>query len=175
LLVRGTRPASEIAPEISWIVHDLDPEAVITDIEALSQVRENSLAPRRTTAIFLSIFAAVALAITASGISGLMALEVGERKHEIGIRMALGATPGRVMSSMMVRAIAIVVAGLGCGFAAAWIMSTLMSKLIYGIVPRDSLTFAASSALLVVIAIASSLLPLTRIAKLDTTVLLRAE
>jgi ABC-type antimicrobial peptide transport system permease subunit len=144
-------------------------------VQAVTQVRENSLAPRRTTAIFLSIFAILALAITASGISGLMALEVGERKHEIGIRMALGATPGRVMGSMMARVIAIVVGGLGCGFAAAWIMSASMSKLIYGIVPRDSVTFATSSALLVVIAITSSFIPLTRIAKLDPTVLLRAE
>ncbi len=175
LVVRGTRQASEIAPEVSWIVHDLDPQAVITDVQSLSTVRQNSLEPRRNTALFFSIFALVALAITASGISGLMALEVTERKHEIGIRMALGATPGRVMGSMMARVLAIIVAGLGCGFAAAWLMSASMSKLIYGIVPRDSVTFAVSSAVLVAIAVASSFIPLTRIAKLDPTVLLRAE
>ena len=175
LLVRGSRPSSEIAPEISWIVHDLDPDAVITDVQTLTEVRENSLAPRRNTALFFTIFAVLALAITASGISGLMALEVTERKHEIGIRIALGATPGRVMGSMMVRVLLIILAGLGCGFLAAWLMSAPMSRLVYGIVPRDSVTFAASSALLVLIALASSFLPLTRIAKLDPSVLLRAE
>ncbi len=175
LLVRGSRPTSEIAPEISWIVHDLDPDAVIADMQALTEVRENSLAPRRNTALFFTIFAALALAITASGISGLMALEVTERKHEIGIRIALGATPGRVMSSMMARVLAIIAAGLGCGFAAAWMMSVPMSKLIYGIVPRDSVTFATSSALLVLVGAFSSFLPLMRIAKLNPTVLLRAE
>jgi putative ABC transport system permease protein len=175
LLLRSTRPASEMAPEISWIVHDLDPDAVIADIQPLSQVREESLAPRRTTAIFLSVFAMLALAITASGISGLMALQVGERKHEIGIRMALGATPGRVMSSMMTQALAIILGGLGCGFAAAWLISTSMSKLIYGIVPRDAVTFTASSTLLVLIAIVASFVPLRRISKLDPTVLLKAE
>lgn len=175
LVMRGSRSASEMAPEVSWIVHDLDPDAVITDVQALSQVRQESLAPRRNTAIFLGVFALLAMAITASGISGLMALEVGERKHEIGIRMALGATPGRVMSSMMAQVFAIIIAGLGCGFAAAWLMSSSMSKLVYGIVPRDSLTFAASSTLLVVIAVAASFVPLLRIAKLDPTVLLRAE
>ena len=104
-------------------MHDLDPDAVITDVQALTQVREDSLAPRRNTALFFSIFAALALAITASGISGLMALEVAERKHEIGIRMALGATPGRVMVAMMARVLAIIVGGLGCGFGVAWLMS----------------------------------------------------
>jgi predicted permease len=175
LVVRGSRSASEMAPEISWIVHDLDPDAVIADVQALSQVREESLAPRRNTAIFLGVFAVLATGITASGISGLMALEVGERKHEIGIRMALGATPGRVISSMMAQVLAIIIAGLGCGFAAAWLMSSSMSKLVYGIVARDSLTFAASSTLLAVVAVTASFVPLMRIAKLDPTVLLRAE
>ena len=144
-VVRGSRTAQEIAPEISWIVHDLDPQAVITDVQALTEVREESLAPRRNIAIFFGIFAGLALAITASGVGGLMALEVVERKHEIGIRMALGATPGRVMSSMLGRVLLIIVAGLGCGFAVAWLMSATMSRLIYGILPRDPVTFAVSS------------------------------
>jgi putative ABC transport system permease protein len=175
LVVRGARPASALAPEISWIVHDLDPEAVIAEVQALAAVREDSLLPRRNTALFFSIFAVLALAITASGISGLMALEVTERKHEIGIRMALGATPRRVMGSMMARVCAIIAGGLGCGFGAAWLMSAPMSKLIYGVLPRDSTTFAASSLLLVLIAATSSFIPLTRIAKLDPTELLKAE
>jgi predicted permease len=175
LIVRGTRSAHEIAPEISWIVHDIDPEAVITDVQTLAQVRKDSLAPRRNTAVFFSIFASLALAITAIGISGLMSLEVTERRHEIGIRMALGATPGRVMSSMMGRAFLIIAAGLGFGFTMAWAMSATMSKLIYGILPRDSVTFAVSSLLLVTIAAASSFLPLTRIRGLDPTVLLKTE
>ncbi len=175
LVVRGSRTAQEIAPEISWIVHDLDPQAVITDVQALTEVREESLAPRRNIAIFFGIFAGLALAITASGVGGLMALEVVERKHEIGIRMALGATPGRVMSSMLGRVLVIIAGGLGCGFAVAWVMSATMSKLIYGILPRDPVTFAVSSVLLFMIAAASSFLPLTRISRLDPTVLLKAE
>ncbi len=175
LLVRSSRTAAQLAPEISWIVHDLDRNAVITDVQPLIQVRENSLAPRRSTAIFLSLFALLALGITASGISGLMSLEVGERKHEIGIRLALGATPRGLIGSMMGQILAIVVAGLGFGFAVAWMMSTSMSRLIYGVVPRDSLTFAASSALLVAVAMTSSFVPLTRIAKLDPTLLMKVE
>ena len=175
LVVRGSRPAHEIAPEISWIVHDLDPQAVITDVQTLTQVREESLSPRRNIAIFFSVFACLALLITASGVSGMMALEVTERKHEIGIRMALGATPGRVMTSMLSRIFVIIAAGLGCGFAVSWLMSATMSKLIYGIVPRDPVAFTVSSVVLLVIAAASSFVPLARIPRLDPTVLLRAE
>jgi len=175
LIVRGTRSPRELAPEVSWILHDLDPQGVITEVKALAEIREDSLAPRRNTALFFSIFAGLALAITASGISGLMTLEVAERKHEIGIRIALGATPQKVMSSMMARVLAIIVAGLGCGFGAAWLMAGPMAKLIYGIVPRDAVTFTAASAVLALVAIASSFLPLTRIAQLDPSVLLRAE
>jgi putative ABC transport system permease protein len=175
LLIRGSRPPGSIAPEISWIVHDLDPEAVITDVKALTQVREDSLVPRRSTALFFSIFACLALAITASGISGLMALEVSERRHEIGIRLALGATPGKLMSAMLGRLLAIIAVGMGCGFLVSWLMSGSMSKLVYGILPRDFATFAASSVLLTLVAGASSFIPLTRITKLDPTMLLRAE
>jgi ABC-type antimicrobial peptide transport system permease subunit len=105
----------------------------------------------------------------------MMALSVGERKHEIGVRLALGATPGAVIRSMMKQLLAIVAAGLGAGFAAAWAVSTSMSHLIFGVAPRDFVTFTASSALLVTVAVASSFVPLTRIAKLDPVVLLRAE
>jgi hypothetical protein len=79
------------------------------------------------------------------------------------------------MSSMMARVFAIIIAGLGCGFAIAWLISGSMSKLIFGILPRDAVTFAASSALLVLTAMAASFLPLTRISKLDPTVLLKVE
>jgi putative ABC transport system permease protein len=175
LVVRGSRAPRAIAPELSWIAHDLDPDVVIADVQALSEVRENSLGPRRNTALFFSVFAVVALAITATGISGLMALEVTERRHEIGVRLALGATPQRVIRSMMRRVIVIIAAGLGCGFLAAWTISAPMSNLIYGILPRDSVTFSGSSALLVLIGLVSSWLPLTRIARLDPTVLLKAE
>jgi putative ABC transport system permease protein len=141
----------------------------------MMQVRKEWLALRRTTAILLSVFAVIALCITASGISGMMALTVGERKHEIGVRLAVGATPSSVILSMMKQVMVLMTIGLGTGFGAAWLMSTSMSHVISGIAPRDAITFTVSSALLIAVAMASSFLPLTRIAKLDPVVLLRAE
>ncbi len=175
VLIRSSQNPQELREEVKWIVHDLDPDAVVTDVEQLMDVRADWLAPRRTTAVFLSIFAIVALCITASGIGGMMALSVGERKHEIGVRLALGATPGRVILAMMGQMLALTLAGLGSGFAIAWLMSASMSHVIFGIGPRDSVTFLASSGLLVVVAVAASFMPLMGVAKLDPVVLLRAE
>jgi putative ABC transport system permease protein len=174
-VLRSPQTSPELAQQLAWIVHDIDPHAVLADVAPLLQLRANSLSSRRTTALFLSIFAVVALCITASGIGGMMALSVGERKHEIGVRLALGATPGTVIRSMMGQVFALIVLGLGTGFAAAWLMSTSMSHVIFGVGPRDSTTFVASLALLVAVAAASSFVPLTRIARLDPVVLLRTE
>jgi putative ABC transport system permease protein len=175
LVIRSAQTSPELAQQVRWIVHDIDPDAVMADLAPLVELRTNSLAPRRTTALFLGIFAVIALCITASGIGGMMALSVGERKHEIGVRLALGATPGTVIRSMMRQAFVLILLGLGAGFGAAWLMSASMSHVIFGVGPRDSVTFALSLALLVVVALVSSFAPLTRIARLDPVVLLRAE
>ena len=175
VVIRSSQTSPELGEQLRWIAHDIDPNAVVADVRPMMQVRQEWLASRRTTAMFLSVFAVVALCITASGISGMMALAVGERKHEIGVRLALGATPGTVILSMMKQVLVLMTVGLGVGFGVAWVMSTSMSHLIAGIAPRDAVTFAVSSALLIAVTTASSFVPLTRIARLDPVVLLRAE
>ena len=175
VVIRSSQTSPELGEQLRWIAHDIDPNAVVADVRPMMQVRKDWLASRRTTAMFLGIFAVVALCITASGISGMMALAVGERKHEIGVRLALGATPGTVILSMMKQVLVLMTAGLGVGFGAAWLMSTSMSHVIAGIAPRDTVTFAISSALLIAVTTASSFVPLTRIGQLDPVVLLRAE
>ncbi len=175
VVIRSSQTSPELGEQLRWIAHDIDPNAVVTDVQPMMQVRQDWLASRRTTAMFLSVFAVVALCITASGISGMMALAVGERKHEIGVRLALGATPGTVIRSMMQQVLVLMTLGLGAGFGASWVMSTSMSHIIYGVAPRDAVTFAISSVLLIAVTAASSFVPLTRIARLDPVVLLRAE
>jgi putative ABC transport system permease protein len=175
LVVRSSQPSPELSQQIAWIAHDIDPNAVVADVQPMAQIRSEWLEPRRTTAIFLSVFAVVALCITASGISGMMAVAVGERKHEIGVRLALGATPSIVIRSMMKQVLTVTAIGLAAGFGAAWAMATFMSSVISGITPRDGITFAASSALLLAVAISSGFVPLKQIARLDPVVLLKTE
>jgi len=175
VVIRSSRITPELGQQLKWIAHDIDPNAVVADMRPMIDVRKEWLASRRTTAMFLTIFAVIAMCITASGISGMMALTVGERKHEIGVRLALGATPGSVILSMMKQVLSLMILGLGAGFCAAWMMSTSMSHIISGIAPRDLMTYAVSSALLIAVTAASALIPLSRIAKLDPVMLLRAE
>ena len=175
VVIRSSRISPELGEQIRWIAHDIDPQAVVEDVRPMIEVRQEWLASRRTTAIFLGVFAVIALCITASGISGMMALSVGERKHEIGVRLAMGATPGSVILSMMKQLLASMTVGLGAGFCAAWMMSASMSHIISGIAPRDAMTYVISSTLLITVAMASAFLPLIRVTKLDPVALLRAE
>jgi len=175
LAIRSPQTSPELEAQLRWIAHDIDPNSVVADVRPLIAVRQDWLALRRMTAMLLSAFAVIALCITASGISGMMALTVGERRHEIGVRLAVGATPGSVILSMMKQSLALTTIGLGIGFCAAWFMSTSMSHIISGIATRDTITFMFSSGLLIAVASISSFVPLTRIAKLDPVVLLRAE
>jgi putative ABC transport system permease protein len=175
LVIRSPQTSPELGAQLRWIAHDIDPRAVVADVRPMIQVRKEWLALRRTTAMLLSAFAVIALCITASGIGGMMALTVGERKHEIGVRLAVGATPASVILSLMKQVLVLLTIGLGTGFVAAWLMSTSMSHVISGVSPRDAITFTVSSALLIAVAAVSSFVPLTRIAKLDPVVLLRAE
>jgi putative ABC transport system permease protein len=175
LVVRSSQPSPELSQQIAWIAHDIDPNAVVADVQPMTQLRSDWLEPRRTTAIFLSVFAVVALCITASGISGMMAVAVGERKHEIGVRLALGATPSTVIRSMMKQVLTVTTIGLAAGFVAAWAMSRFMASVISGVTPRDGITFAASAALLLAVAMASGFVPLKQIARLDPVVLLKTE
>ena len=175
IAVRTSQALQELSQQLVWIAHDIDPKVVVADVQPMIQVRENWLASRRTTAMFLTVFAVVALCITASGISGLMALAVGERKHEIGVRLALGATPSLVIRSMLRQVLVLTLFGLAAGSAVAWEGASSMSAVVAGVAPRDAVTFGISSALLIAVAIASSFVPLMRIAKLDPVVLLATE
>jgi predicted permease len=175
IAVRTSQPLQELSQQLAWIAHDIDPNVVVADVQPMMQVRDSWLASRRTTAMFLTVFAVVALCITASGISGLMALAVGERKHEIGVRLALGATPSLLIRSMMRQVLMLTVLGLATGFAVAWEVANSMSAVVSGIPPRDAVTFGVSSGLLIAVAIASSIVPLKRIAKFDPVVLLAVE
>ena len=175
VVIRTSRLTPELGEQLKWIAHDIDPNAVVAAVRPMADVRRDWLQSRRTTAIFLGVFAVMALLITASGITAMMALSVGERKHEIGIRLAMGATPGSVIFAMMKQVLGLVVLGLSGGFIAAWMMSASMSRILSGIAPRDGMTYLASSALLLAVALASAILPLIRIADLDPVVLLKAE
>src|SRR5262249_19507051 len=123
----------------------------------------------------LGTFAGLALLLAVVGIYGVVAYSVGQRTHEFGIRMALGAQPRQVLAMVVGQGLKTLAAGLGLGLAAAFALTRLMASLLYGIRPSDALTFALMAAILSVVAMLATYLPARRAAAVDPMVALRCE
>jgi predicted permease len=156
-------------------VHQVDPETAIDQVKTLQQVRDDAVASPRLTAWLLGLFAGLALIITASGISGVMALSVTQRTREIGIRMALGATRGRVLAMVMRQGITLVLLGLIGGIIGAFILNRLMATLLFDTPAADPMTFVVVSFLLIIIAGAACLIPALRATNINPILALRNE
>jgi len=121
------------------------------------------------------LFAFVALAITATGLSGLIAYSVSQRTHEIGIRIALGARPQTVVGMVLRQGLTPVAIGLGFGLVGALGLSQLVSGLLFGVEPTDPLCFVGSGLVLVAVAVAACLVPARRAVAIEPVLALRAE
>jgi predicted permease len=173
VLVRTRVEPTQLASLVGRAVHELDPEQPVDRIRTLAEVRRDSVASPRLTAMLLGIFALVALLITAAGIGGVLALSVSQRTVEIGVRMAMGAERGAVMRMILGQGLGLVLAGLALGLLGATLLSRLIERLLFGVPPTDPLTYAAVAILLLAVAAAACLLPARRAASVDPLVALR--
>ncbi|MEO8190119.1 MAG: ABC transporter permease [Acidobacteriota bacterium] len=148
-------------------IHGMDPDQPVDHFRTLEQVRTNSLASPRLTALLLSLFAVLALVITATGITGVLAFSVSQRFHEFGIRMALGAAPASVLRMVLRQGMSLVGVGLGLGLAVALVSARLLSGLLFGVRPTDPLTFAAVAFVLLAVAAAACFFPARRATAAD--------
>ena len=145
------------------------------DARPLAQATSISLLPIRLAAGFLGGLGLLVLALAAVGLYGVLSFLVRLRTKEIGIRMALGADRGRVLRAILGDAMRWMAWGLGAGLIAASLLTPLAASLLYGIEPRDALTFAGASLLLVAVAAAASALPALRASRIDPLTALRIE
>ncbi len=153
----------------------VDPEQPVYDVKTLDQRVADAASGTRFNATLLGFFGFVALALAAVGVYGVIAYSVAERTHEIGIRVALGASRVDVARMVMSQGLAMTAAGLLFGLAGAWLVTRYMTTLLYGIAPRDPATFGAAAAMLAVVALAASYLPARRAMRVDPMVALRHE
>jgi putative ABC transport system permease protein len=143
-----------------------------TTLETL--LAENVAAPRFRT-LLLGIFAGLAVCLAVAGVYGVMAYVVGQRSNEIGLRMALGASPGKVMGLVLGQGLALAGIGLAIGLAGAVVATRLLTKMLFEVKPGDPMTYAGVVVLLAVVALAASYIPARRATKVDPLVALRQE
>ena len=173
ILLRSTVDAGVLAKRATAAVHGIDPEMPVDAVRTLLEIRLNSLAPRRLTASLLALFALLALMIAATGIGGVLAFSVSQRTREIGVRLALGAQRGQVLSMVLRQGGLMVGVGLLLGTVGAVWLARFMEGLVFGIGPRDPLTLAAVCLTLAAVGVIASLGPARRATTVDPVVALR--
>jgi putative ABC transport system permease protein len=175
LLVRTAEDPATVFKRLRSKIYEVDPETAITDELTLEQVKDESLASQRLTTILLALFAGLAIVITASGIAGVMALSVSQRTHELGVRMALGASQLDILRMVLGQGMALVVIGLVVGIAGALAVTKLMAKLLFAITPTDPATFLSVAIVLITIAAMAALIPASRVTSIDPMTALKSE
>jgi len=170
----GGDPASLAGP-VRDVVRAIDPELPIFRMKTMRARVDESLARRRFLTTLLSLFAGVAAVLAVIGIYGVISYLVSQGTRELGIRIALGATPGAIRGHVLRHGLVVGAAGVGAGLGAALGLTRVLGSLLFGIEPTDPATFAAIAAALLAVALAASAVPARRAARTDPVVALRSE
>jgi predicted permease len=174
-VVRGSGPQSAIAAAMRTGVASVDPLLPFADFQTMDEIRDRAFGLQRLESVLLGALAGLALLLSAVGIFGLIAQTVVERTREFGIRLALGASVGRTISSAARPGILLSAAGIAIGFVLARLAGRLFQALIYHVEATDTMTFTLVAITLLGVATLASLLPSLRIARLDPATTLREE
>jgi predicted permease len=175
LAVRATGDPLALVSAVRAIVQRVDPEVPLSDIQTLEQLVDGDLASRVTQVRVLGAFAGVALVLGGIGIHGLLAFTVSARVREIGIRMALGARRADVVAMIAKRSLSLSAVGVAAGTVIAYISGRWLQSLLVGVSPADGMTFTVAAALAAATAIAGSLRPALRAARVDPVTVIRLE
>jgi putative ABC transport system permease protein len=175
LVVRTAGDPASLAGAVRNAIGDVSREAPITKIRPVTQVVAESMASSRFNMILMTIFAGVALLMASIGLYGVISYSVSQRTHEIGIRMALGASRPSVLSLVLRNGMTLALIGVGIGVGAALGLTRLMASLLYGVSPTDPFTFVVIAVILTGVALVACFVPAHRATRVDPMIALRYE
>jgi putative ABC transport system permease protein len=175
LVVRTNLDAAALARAVKSSIWSLDRNLPLSHIETLETAIGDATWQSRFSVLLIGIFSGLALVLAIIGIYGVMAYEVAQRTHEIGIRMALGANRGGIVSLIARQNLPVAIIGIACGLGAAVGLARLMRGMLYQIDPADPVTFASVGALVLIVATLAALVPARRAMHVDPLIALRHE
>ena len=175
LLVRTKGDAQSLASAVRGEIRNLDPNVPVDRVGTMAQALSESVALPRFRSFLMSVFAATALLLAAIGIYGVIAYSVAQRRQEIGVRMALGATRSGVVRLVVGQGSRLAIVGIVLGLAGAVGLTRFLEKMLFGVTASDTVTFASAALVLGAVAIVASLIPALRAARIDPVTALRQE
>jgi putative ABC transport system permease protein len=175
LAIRTTGDPLQLVENVRAVVRAVDSDQPISNVALLSDLLGDEAAQRKMGMVLLSAFAVLALILASLGIYGVLAYFVAQHRNEIGVRLALGATPMRMLLLVIRKGMGLTLAGVALGVVASFALTRLMSSLLFGVGTMDPLTFVAVPFLLLAISLVACWIPAWRAAKVDPMVALRYE
>lgn len=174
-VLRAESDPLTLAAPARRVIQELDRELPVSQVRTMETVVRQTFSRQQFSAVLLGGFSLASLLLAAIGIYGLLAYSVTQRTREIGVRVALGAEPASIIRMVVASGARMVIAGAAAGLAAALALSSLLKSLLFGIGPRDPLTFIAAPAVFVAVALIAAYLPARRAARVSPMEALRAE
>jgi putative ABC transport system permease protein len=174
-VIRTKGEATNVTAAARNVIHTIDPNQPIGDVATMQQLISKSIARSRFNTVLLAVFAVVALLLAAVGTYGVMSFAVTQRTHEFGIRMALGARALDVVRLVLRRGMLLAAVGILTGLAASFLLTRLMTALLFEVRPTDTITFVAVTMSLILVSLLACYLPARRATRVDPLVALRYE
>lgn len=175
LVIRASVDPMSLVAAVRAEIRNVDPDQPVSNIRTMDEVLGEESAPRELSMTLLVVFAGLALLLAAIGIYGVLAYFVAQSTPEIGIRLAMGAQAGDVMSLVLRRGMTLTLLGVGIGLIGSFLLTRLMSTLLYGVSASDPTTFGVIAFLLTAVALLACYIPARRATKIDPMIALRSE
>jgi ABC-type antimicrobial peptide transport system permease subunit len=175
LVARTRGNPMDLAEPVRRVIAAVDSAQPVSAVRTMDEIIDLQVADRHQNMVLLGAFGGLALVLASLGLYGLLAYAVAQRGREIGLRIALGATPGKVVTMVAVRGLGLAGIGLGLGVAGGWAATRTMTSVLYGVRANDPATFGVAVALLGTVALVACLIPAARAARVDPMVVLRQD